>query len=400
MWRSWLAVSVLFALSSPGAAQSTDIPALLADATAGAVEAQVALALAYHRGDGGVVQNYEQAARWAEQAAQQGDPVAQNLLGRYAYAGFGVAKDPAAALRWLRAAADQGDAQHQFDLGTALETAADGTADLQAAVAAYEAAVLQGHIDAHVSLGVLAQEGRGVPKDYDRAFKLYEVAAKTGHLRALNNLGLLYVRGHGVAQDYTHAATLFKEAADQGLKPAMRNLGVLYENAFGVPLDEGRAVELYRLAAGASAHATSDEAYQRGSLIYDSRLQAPDGDRDQLLLQSRSGDPVAQFQLGWALMQGPSPAFADMMRAADLFGAAARAGHAPAMVNLGVLYFKGQGRAQDYVLGHTWLTLASRSGLPQAQEVLQAYAVLLTPEQINEAQQRAVLAVESVGKVR
>lgn len=385
----WLVLPLLAALSATASAQVMDPDTLRANAEAGDVEAELALANAYHTGDG-VTQNYAEAALWAEKAAKQGNAAAQNLLGRYAFGGLGVEQDRTTALKWLRAAAEQGDAQHLYDLGVALESDSEGRTDPEAAVEAYEAAAALGHADAIVALGSMAQTGRGVPQDYARAKALYEKAAKAGHARAQNNLGLLYVRGNGVPQDYERAVSLFSAAAKQGLKPAMRNLGVMYENAFGVPVDEMRAAELYRASGGASdAQNTNTQVNSSGALIYDARLLPLPDDLTGLERQAANGDPVAQFQLGWGLLNGNTLPHADAARAARLFTAAAAAGHTPAMVNLGVMYFQGQGVPQDYVLGQMWLTRAASSGLPEAQTALDFYANLPTPDQINQAQQMA-----------
>lgn len=52
-------------------------------------------------------------------AAEQGDARAQGVLGRMCYFGQGVKADPAEALMWLDNAAAQGDAVAQADLGMA-----------------------------------------------------------------------------------------------------------------------------------------------------------------------------------------------------------------------------------------------------------------------------------------
>jgi TPR repeat protein len=53
-------------------------------------------------------------------------------------------------------------------------------------------------------------------------------------------------------------------------------------------------------------------------------------------------------------------------RAVELFEKAATAGHARAQLNLGILYFRGQGVARDLVQARAWLEKAAASGDPQA----------------------------------
>ena len=404
-----LIATLVLAAPSPGQAQTAPGPisgpisgpideaALIAAATAGDTEAQWALAQAYHSGNG-LLQDYVRAAQWAARAAAAGDARAQNLLGRYYHQGRGVEQDQIKALQWLAEAANTGTPAYLFDIGKALETGADGSSDPEKAAMAYAAAAAKGHMDATTSLGLLYQDGRGVEQDYQRAHDLYQTAAKAGDARAQNNLGLLYVRGHGVAQDYTLAAELFAAAAAQGLGPALRNLGVMYDNGYGVPVDEARAAELYRQAGWADPNQATAESHNAGTdigantrtgtgaLVYDPRLQPPTQDIAALSHQANAGDPVARFQLAWLLATDPDADHSALKQAAALFRSAAEAGHPPSMINLGVLYFQGLALPQDYMLGQMWLTLAARSGLPQAQAALARFGPQATPTQVQQAQ--------------
>jgi TPR repeat protein len=62
--------------------------------------------------------DYATALRLLRPLAEQGDPDAQDKLGKmYDFGGRGVAGDPAEALKWYRKAAEQGNADAQNDLG-------------------------------------------------------------------------------------------------------------------------------------------------------------------------------------------------------------------------------------------------------------------------------------------
>jgi len=379
---------VIMALAQAGAAQDlTRVPLeqVQKGAQLGSPVAQVELANRYLDGNG-VLQNYAKAAQWYEKAAEQGDPTAENGLGKLYHAGFGVTRDVPMALHWLSQAASAGTAQFLFDYASVLETPEGGAAFAEAAEY-YRRAAEAGHLEASVSLAVLFQNGTGVPQDLDQARVLYEAAAQVAHPRALNNLGLLYVRGDGIAQNYDHAAQLFAQAAELGLSVAMTNLGVMYENGFGVPLDEEKAAALYRLASSGNADENGP------SFFYDARLSPLDSGAEamtQTQKSSEAGDPVAQFQLGWALATQAEGTFQNMREAARLFAQAADAGHGPAMANLSVMYFKGQGLPQDYMLGHMWLLLANRAGV-DTQTISAAYGAKVTADQVNAAQDRALL---------
>lgn len=356
----------------------------MAAAQAGQADAQYALGLRYFNGDE-VAENYAESAAWFERAADQGHAQAQNHLGRYYHAGLGVEQDREQALHWLEAATQSGAPSHLHDLAKVLESE---EATQSRAAELYARAADVGHVESAVSLGVLYQNGHGVEQDYGRAISLYLEPAQAGHPRAMNNLGLMYVRGTGVAQDYSRAATLFEAAAEAGLHTAMTNLGVLYENGYGIPMDEERAVELYRMGGNAPDAGQSAPV----QLVYDARLNAvgssPDGLK-AIQAMAKAGDPIAQFQMGWILMQTSNADFATQQQAVRLFRRGAEIGHGPSMANLGIMYFQGRGLPVDYVLGHMWLLRAKETGVSQASDFVAEFSVKMTASQVNESQSRA-----------
>ena len=62
-------------------------------------------------------QNYEEALKWLQKAADQGNTTGQSFLGSMYYFGRGVPQNYEEALKWFRKAADQGDAKAQVKLG-------------------------------------------------------------------------------------------------------------------------------------------------------------------------------------------------------------------------------------------------------------------------------------------
>ena len=78
--------------------------------------AQNLIGYLYQEGQG-VQQDYAQAMAWHRKAADQGDATAQNWVGMFYANGQGVRRDYAQAMAWLRKAADQGDTLAQFNVG-------------------------------------------------------------------------------------------------------------------------------------------------------------------------------------------------------------------------------------------------------------------------------------------
>ena len=103
-----------------------------------------------------------------------------------------------------------------------------------------------------------------------------------------------------------------------------------------------------------------------------------------LQLAASHGDPIATFLLA-AIVSSPEGG-GDLKEGTRLMRRAADMGMPAAMANLGILYLRGQGVPQDYVLGYVWLARAVAAGLDDAIELRDALASRLSPEQIAEAQ--------------
>ena len=105
-----------------------------------------------------------------------------------------------------------------------------------------------------------------------------------------------------------------------------------------------------------------------------------------------SGSPDGQFWLG--VMYRDSLVAPDPVQMAQLFRKAAEQGYAQAQANLGNLYFTGTGVVQDYVEAHKWLNLASSQMQGEERkpviELRDKVAGLMTPDQVRDAQKRAV----------
>ena len=98
---------------------------LLKAAENGHLAAQVELAESYGYFENGNwwiagVNDFAEAAKWYRKAADQGDPMAQGMLGWLYATGRGVDKDLKTAVEWFRKGAAQGNAEAQFGMGFSL----------------------------------------------------------------------------------------------------------------------------------------------------------------------------------------------------------------------------------------------------------------------------------------
>lgn len=139
-----------------------------------------------------------------EQAARQGHPAAQEILGRACYERR-EKKDMTCALDWLARAGDAGRASAQ------------------------------------ALLGWIYYQGSDVPRDYRKAYGFYAAAAISGDHFAQNNLGECYELGRGVRKDAAQAFFWYRKAAEAGLPAGEFNLGRAYLVGLGTTADADMA---------------------------------------------------------------------------------------------------------------------------------------------------------------
>ena len=119
-----------------------------------------------------------------QQAADQGDAVAQFMLGGRYLQGIEVEKDDQQAVFWFRKAAENGLAYAQASLGSMYNNGQGVAKDERQAVYWYRKAAEQGYSLAQFGLGNLYTLGKGVVQDYRLAYVWFAVAAANGYADA------------------------------------------------------------------------------------------------------------------------------------------------------------------------------------------------------------------------
>ncbi len=226
-------------------AESLAHVALAQAAAGGQADAQFAMGERYRQGTG-VAQNWFEACRWYQMAAEQGNAQAQcALAGCYAQ-GKGVRQDLAHAFAWYEKAAAQGLPQAQWNLGELYATGLPGVgADAKKATALCKRAANAGFVPAQATLGALFARA----KKHDRAVHWWTLAAEQGDLEALFNVGQSYRLGLGVEKDASKAFAMLLKAAQGGLAVAQSRIGLSYATGEGAALDPIEAAKWFELAA-------------------------------------------------------------------------------------------------------------------------------------------------------
>lgn len=194
--------------------------------------------------------------------AKAGDEEAQIAVAMAYEKGEGAKESKLEASKWYGKAADRGNADAQYRLATLFHEGATGLKkNPERAFKLYQSAAKQGHTEAQNWLGYCYQHGLGVKQDDKAAVEWYQKAADGKLAIAENNLGLMYLGAKGVDQDYRKAFDLFERSANQGYDWGMNNLGGLYEKGWGTEQDLAKALFLYKQAAakGNEAAAKSEK---------------------------------------------------------------------------------------------------------------------------------------------
>src|ERR1700743_1121628 len=135
-----------------------------------------------------VERNPSAALHWFERAAQGGNLMAVNMVGRCFDQGWGVARSPYMAEMWFRKAAERGLDWGMYNLATLLTLGEDGvTQDKLAAFHWFRKAADLGHVKSMNILGGFYEDGWVVRADSAIARDYYRKAAIGGDFRGQFN---------------------------------------------------------------------------------------------------------------------------------------------------------------------------------------------------------------------
>lgn len=339
-------------LNEQDMAQDATVKCYQKAAEQGNADAQKALGLCYHKGQG-VTQDYKEAMKWFRKAAEQGNADAQNNLGNYYYSGLGVPQNYKEAVEQYQKAANQDNAAAQYGLGNCHYSGLGVPQNYKKAVEQYQKAANQGNSAAQYVLGICYYDGRGVHQDYKEAVKWWQKASEQGHLEAQFKLYECYCNGQGTEKNYKLGQYWCKRAADQGHSLAQ---GHCYYFGFEVPQDYKEAVKHFQKAA---EQGNADAQTFLGKCYYDGQGVTKDYKEAVKLFRKAAerGDEYAQHNLGICYKNGRGVP-QDYKEAVKLFRKAADQGHVDARKELGFCYRDGKGVAKDMNEAAMWLSKA------------------------------------------
>ena len=216
---------------------------------------------------------YSPATELLEQAAELGDPRAQNLLGTCYYDGKGVPADQSEAIYWYEHAAKQNYTAAQIFLGYCHSKNNDNISALK---------WMRNASEHNLERSIYQVESCDLSEEYSQAIEWQKgISQKNGFSPAMVNIGNCYFYGYGVNQDYRKAVKWYKMAADKEYEYGILNLAYCYIKGIGVNQSILTAMKLLRkIADRGNSYAQLylgdcyNSKYNNGKSISPSRAEA------------------------------------------------------------------------------------------------------------------------------
>ena len=260
------------------------------------------------------------------------------------------------ALKWYQKAAEAGHAESQYALGLSYLEGWDVPVDEKRGVDWIRKAAEAGYTDAMYELGGCYHYGKGIRKNqtqadkwYKKAVQEYKKAADAGDTKGQTSLALCYKYGDGVPKDLTESAKWYRKAAEQGDAFAQRIYADCLVSGEGVSKNTKEALTWYQKAAD-QGDANAKEKLEE--------LQKTITTKD-----SESADDCLKKGI-------EAEEKADYTEALKCYRKAANQGLAEAQYHLGLCYENGNGIRKNKTTAKTWYQKAADQGFKEAKTKL------------------------------
>ena len=347
----------------------------------------------------GKIQNFEEAAKNFLRGAEQGDDIAQCLLGLLYRAGSGVEKSYAKVYEMFSKSAMQGNAEAEYELSymylmgegieqnyskayeLALKSAERGNKDAAFMLSfisfveggvdisytqddgIIQRAAEQGNAKAQFVLGLWHwTDGRVEIKE--NGYKMLTRSAEQGFAEAEYMLGIMYLRGEVcvdtgevfIEQSRTKAYELLSRAANHGCVGAKYQLGLLYKEGQGVEKDYTKAFEMFlqslnecKIEGEAKYSILGLDLEQRYDMAYKEYYKSIEKWKDEVCKGKLTGQIIDDF---FEFMKK------EVIRVNTI---------EEAEYQLGLLYKGGKGIEQNYIKAFEMFSNAAKQGNEDAE---------------------------------
>lgn len=174
-------------------------------------------------------QNYEEALKWFQAAAEKENASAMAFLGKMYQSGLGVKENPLIAFNWYEKSAMLGDAEGSYGLGQLYQRGSIlyYPQDINKAQELYEQSSNKGNTKAMIALGNIYHK-KGAAEDIQYALKWWNKAAEKGDVQAMYLLGNVFKDGMpGVKSSLKAAKYWYQKSFDGGYELAEMGLSIV-----------------------------------------------------------------------------------------------------------------------------------------------------------------------------
>lgn len=220
----------------------------------------------------------------------------------------------------------------------------------------------EGNVSALYCLGLCYQKGIGISKCLDSAFFWFKKAAERGHAAAQYFIGQAYQKGNPAPRDQEQARRWLKKAADQGYARARYRLASCFpqknRKIMGESANIQDTLQITHPETATNREAKNVEVPGVGKLLFEASLKG-----------AEQGDPLARHTVGIFYLDGIGVA-RDEQKAFTWLLMAARGNVADAQYLIGMFYRIGKIVPKDETESFFWLRLAAEKGYAPAQHNL------------------------------
>jgi uncharacterized protein len=307
----------------------------------------------------------EKALVWWKRSASSGDLNALLIIARFYEGAFGFPdmKDIKQSLEYYQRAAELGDAGAMSAIGSRYLSGEESFRDEKKGREWLMKAIAEKEYSAYLALGDYEEF---VKKDMKAALAEYERGKDAGQIDCILRTADFYMEGKGIDKDEERGRTLLIKAAEAGNPlAAFRVASVLLSNEKPTPTD---VITGYAFLLSAANSNFARAQHELGLFYLSGKFGMADGPAGVAWFTraAQAGDALAQFDLGQLYERGAGSAQQNLENAGQLYSLSATQGHAGATLALARLVRYGIGTKLDLPKAWALAALAEERGNEEA----------------------------------
>lgn len=291
--------------------------------------------------------------KWYKMAADQGSPIAQQIVGSMYYVGKGTEVNYTEAYNWYKKSAEKSNAEALYMLGYMYAEGKGVDVNKEEAFNYYLKSAKQGHSTAQNNLAYAFEYGIGTEKNKDSAFYWYNMSAAAENRYGIENLARCFFYGDLIERNGKIALGYAMKVSQYPLNQML--IGDIYYCGIDVPVDYKLALNWYLKAYGkvSKIDGKIGRIYYKGGNGVTSDYQKAISYFEKGI---KDDCPMSLNHMGLCCLYGKG-CEADSQKALQLFEKAITLAPnaAEPYANIGIMYYEGMGVTRDYDKAVEWL---------------------------------------------